>query len=454
MVRTLASVADAVRGELLGPDRSFGAVSTDTRQDVRGSLFVALQGPNFDGNDYIESAAEGGAAGALVSRPADTKLSQVAVADTQLAFVKMAKAWRNGFSLPIIAVTGSSGKTTVKSLTTAILSVDRKVCATEGNLNNAIGVPITLMRLSRDDAAAVIELGANHAGEIDFLADMVSPTVAIITNAGAAHLEGFGSVVGVAQAKGELLDHLDAECTAVLNADDDFFSLWRARALGSSIISFGIDSNADVCLTGALKFSASGSEFEIRLPDGSEIDVRLPLPGLHNVRNALAAAAATYAIGVEPQQIAAGLANVKAPSGRLTILAGRGGSRIIDDSYNANPGSVRAALDHLSLAGGTRIFVLGDMAELGADAPEMHRDIGRFAIGKCDRFIAIGELAKVAAAAFGPGAAVADSIEQARETIVPQLSLSTTVLVKASRSMRLERLVQMLQQSQMDDGAC
>jgi UDP-N-acetylmuramoyl-tripeptide--D-alanyl-D-alanine ligase len=446
MVRTLASVAQAVHGRLLGPDAHFGAVSTDTRQDVRGTLFVALTGGNFDGNDYLEAAAIGGAAGALVSRPGDVALSQIAVADTRKAFGQMARSWRSNFEIPVVAVTGSSGKTTVKSLIASILGSDGNVCATEGNLNNDVGVPITLMRLGPEHSSAVLELGANHAGEIDVLASLVQPTVAVITNAGAAHLEGFGSIAGVAAAKGELLDHLAPARAAILNADDAYFEQWRdrARTRGARIISFGFAADSDCTVVGEVESTADGSAFRMRLPDAAEVDVRLPLPGLHNVRNALAAAAASCALGISAAQIKRGLAQVQAVKGRLVALTGYRGARIIDDSYNANPSSVRAALDHLARLGGRRLFAFGDMGELGPDAEQLHREVGTYAIGRCDALFSIGPLAARAAESFGAGATVSSDIEHAAAVITPELGPGVSVLVKASRSMGLERLVQML----------
>jgi len=440
MVRTLAGVAAAVHGRLHGPDRRFGRVTTDTRDDVSGSLFVALRGENFDGNEFVARAAHGGAAGALVSRYADVSLSQVEVGDTRLAFGDMAKAWRDNFDVPVVAVTGSAGKTTARSLIAAILGYDRQICATEGNLNNDIGVPITIMRLSRGDTAAVFELGANHAGEIDYLARIVRPTVALITNAGSAHLEGFGSLDGVAAAKGEILDHLAADGTAVLNADDPYFSQWRARAGTRRVLRFGIEHESDCTAEGAIESYVGGSRFTMRLPDGERVKVGLPLPGTHNVRNALAAAACAHAVGIGARQISEALGNARPVSGRLRELPGFAGSRIIDDSYNANPASVRAALDYLAQLDGTRIFVFGDMGELGSDARELHREVGQYARMRCDRLVAIGPLAAEAAHAWGPDADSFDDVESAQRELRSQLNAHTTVLVKASRAMRLERL--------------
>jgi len=445
MARTLAAVAREASGRLVGADRSFGLVSTDTRSLVPGALFVAIPGDRFDGNDFVPEAQAKGAAGALVSRLAASELPQIEVRDSRRALGAMAHAWRASFSIPIVAVTGSSGKTTVKELVAAILGVSRSICVTQGNLNNDIGVPLTLMRLTDEHDAAVIELGANHLGEIDYLASLAQPTVGIITNAAAAHLEGFGSREGVCQGKGELLDHLPRAGTAVLNADDRFRSDWVARSRCEFTVTFGYAANADCRVLGEPHFMATGSEFRMRLPDGDEADVWLPLLGRQNVANALAAAAAAQAVGASTEDIVAGLARAAPVRGRLRAVPGHQGATIIDDSYNANPGSVRAALDHLARLSGLRILVFGNMAELGPTALELHREIGEYARGRCDQLIAIGELAGEAAHAFGAaGQRVAD-IDAARAALEPLLDVDVTVLVKGSRVMGLDRLVKTLE---------
>ena len=352
----------------------------------------------------MRDALEKGAAGALVSRAADLPLPQVEVRDTRRAFGTLARAWRASFAIPVVAVTGSSGKTTVKELVASILGVSRSVCVTQGNLNNDIGVPLTLMRLGEDHDALVAELGANHAGEIDYLASLVQPTVGIITNAGAAHLEGFGSLEGVAAAKGELLDHLPKAGTAVLNADDRFRAEWVARSPCELTVTFGFSRARRLHGDRRARVRYAGADFRMRLPDGEELDVRLPLLGRQNVANALAAAAAAEAVGVSSDDIVTGLGRAAAVRGRLKSLAGRGGATLVDDSYNANPGSVRAALDYLAVLSGTRILVLGDMAELGPEARALHREIGEYARGRCDALLTIGALASEAAAAYGAGA--------------------------------------------------
>ena len=445
MTRTLAAVARETHGRLVGADRAFGAVTTDTRALTAGALFVAIAGDRFDGNDFVGEAHKKGAAGALVSRMADLPLPQVQVDDTRHAFGDLAHAWRSTFDVPVVAVTGSSGKTTVKELIAAILSVSRSICVTQGNLNNDIGVPLTLMRLTAEHHALVAELGANHAGEIDYLARLVQPTVGVITNAAAAHLEGFGSLAGVAAAKGELLDHLPKAGTAVLNADDQFRADWVARSPCELTVTFGFAASADCTVLGEPRFDIGGADFTMRLPDGEQADVRLPLLGRQNVANALAAGAAAQAVGASVDDIVTGLERAAAVRGRLRALPGRGGALVVDDSYNANPGSVRAALDYLARLSGTRILVLGDMAELGAAARALHREIGEYARGKCDVLVTIGGLAAEAGDAFGPAAWKLADIDAARASLEPLLASGVTVLVKASRVMGLDRLVKALQ---------
>jgi UDP-N-acetylmuramoyl-tripeptide--D-alanyl-D-alanine ligase len=441
MSRRLSAVAREVEGRLIGADADFGSVGTDTRSLPAGALFVAIAGERFDGNDFLAAAAARGAAGALVSRTQDLELSQIVVADTRRAFGAMARAWRENFEIPVIAVTGSAGKTTVKELIAAILGTSRKICVTEGNLNNDIGVPLILMRLAADDEALVVELGANHAGEIANLGRLVEPTVAVITNAGAAHLEGFGSIAGVAAAKGELIDCLPADGVAVLNADDAFFGEWRRRAGARRVLSFGFAAGADVRLLGDVADVGDGTRFTIGMADGESIDILLPLPGRANCANALAAAAAASAAGASHDEIRRGLKSVRPVKGRLNRVRGQHGSTLIDDSYNANPSAARAALDYLSERPGTRIFVLGDMLELGPRARELHREVGEYARGRCDRLVTVGDLAAAAAEAFGGERARFADVDQAARALRAALGPDVTVLIKASRSMGLERLV-------------
>jgi UDP-N-acetylmuramoyl-tripeptide--D-alanyl-D-alanine ligase len=445
MQRTLGAVAREIKGTLVGADAPFGAVSTDSRTLAPGALFVAVAGDRFDGNDFVADAHAKGAAGALVSRRASSSLPQIEVRDTRRALGLMAKAWRTTFAVPVVAVTGSSGKTTVKELIAAILGVSRSICVTQGNMNNDVGVPLTMLTLTDEHDALVVELGASRAGEIDYLARLAQPTVAVITNAAPAHLEGFGSVAGVAAAKGELLDYLPRAGTAVVNADDPFRGDWLARAPCEDRVTFGFSRSADCRVVGQPEYGAVGSEFTLQLPDGDEVDVWLPLLGRQNVANALAAAAAAQAAGASAEDIGDGLAHAVPVRGRLRALAGIGGATLIDDSYNANPASVRAALDHLAAIGGRRILVLGNMAELGSAARELHREVGEYARGRCDLLFTIGDLASEAAVAFGAASRRMADIDAACAMLVPLLGDGVTVLIKGSRVMGLDQLVRTLE---------
>ena len=442
--RTLAAVARQVSGTLLGADAAFGRVSIDTRKLDPGALFVAIPGERFDGNDFVPDAHARSAAGAVVSRPSDVPLPQVRVHDTRGALSGMARGWRDNFPIPVVAVTGSNGKTTVKELIAGILGRSHEVCVTRGNLNNDLGVPLTLMELAEHHEVLVIELGANHAGEIAALSQLAGPTVGVITNAGAAHLEGFGSIDGVAQAKGELLDHLPAAGKAILNADDPYCSAWRSRASAGTVLTFGFDPSADCTVRGEVAEVSEGSAFTLVLPDGAPVELTLPLRGRHSVLNALAAAAASFAVGVSADEIHAGLSNARPVSGRLNRMRSLSGAAIIDDTYNANPNSARAALDYLRGCGGRRLFVLGDMAELGPDAAELHRQVGGYARDCCDTLFAIGELSREAAQAFGSGATSFTELSALRQALEPLLTGEATLLVKGSRVMGLDRLVDSL----------
>ncbi len=439
----LSDLAQRVGGRLQGKDVGFTRVITDSRQLSRGDLFVALKGENFDGHDYVRRAVNLGAAGVLVARPLDGVPAQVVVdseGGTLSALQAFAASWREDFSLPLIGVTGSVGKTTTKQMLAEILTALGPVLATEGNLNNHIGVPLTLCRLRAEHRAAVIEMGANHAGEIAALAALSRPRIGLVTLAGAAHLEGFGSLEGVAHAKGEMFVALGADDVAVINADDVYAPLWKQLAGATRVLSFGFDQSADIGAE-ALTLDQSGSRFNLRTPQGRAA-VTLALPGRHSIVNALAAAAAAVAAGVELDAIAAGL-------GRMRPVAGRGvwtqiaeGAAILDDTYNANPTSVRAALDVLAQRPGTRIAVLGDMGELGAGAAELHRSIGAEArkLG-LDSLYALGALSASTARGFGVGAEHFDSVDALAAALRPQLGPQVSVLVKGSRSARMERVV-------------
>jgi len=436
---TLAAAARVLNGTHHGPDRTFTGVSTDTRTLARDELFVALTGPNFDGHAFLDVAARRGAAGAIVARPDHAPLPTVHVQDTRLALGQLAAHWRRQFDIPVIAVTGSNGKTTVKNMIAAILNERGPTLATQGNLNNEIGVPLTLLRLKPGDRFAVIEMGMNHAGEIDTLTHLARPTVALVNNAAAAHLAGLGTVEAVARAKGEIYAGLDANGVAIVNADDEFADLWRHLAAPHRLVTFGLDRPADV--TADYTLDAEGSTIRLTTPQGG-ITMRLSLLGRHNVLNALAAGSAAQAAGASLADIRAGLEKLKAVSGRLEVKRGLNGARVLDDTYNANPGSLTAGIEVLRTASGERLLVLGDMGELGLTAEDIHRRVGELArrVG-IKRLYAVGELSRAAVEAFGEGAKHFASQEALVKDLRRDLHADTTVLVKGSRLMKMERVV-------------
>ncbi len=438
----LSDVGRRIGAVLHGEDRGFSRVVTDSRQLRPGDLFVALRGDHFDGHDYVQRAASLGAAGALVSHVVDGGGSQLLVeGDTLGALQAYAAIWRKEFALPVIGVTGSSGKTTTKQMLAAVFAQRGPVLATEGNLNNHIGVPLTLLRLRREHLTAVIEMGANHAGEIALLAALAQPGVGIITQAGDAHLEGFGSREGVAKAKGELFAVVAAgKGLSVINADDDYAPLWQQLAQGGKRLMFGFDATADVGAADVTPI-ATGIAFTLRTPEGAA-RVALNLPGRHNVMNALAAAAAGHALGLTPDQIATGLSQVQPVAGRLNRLRTPEGATLIDDSYNANPTSLKAAMALLGDAPGERRLVLGEMRELGPDAAAIHQQAGRDAqAAGIDRLYTLGKLPQLAAEAFGPNAHAFDDVDALVAALRKGLDEGVTVLVKGSRGARMERVV-------------
>ncbi len=436
---TLATAARVLNAPLHGNDVEFFGVSGDTRKLKPGDLYVALQGARFDGHAFLPEAEKAGAAAALISRPHATVLPNVRVNDTRLALGALAAYWRRQFSIPVIAVTGSNGKTTVKNMIAAILQETGPGLATLGNLNNDLGVPLTLLRLRAGDRYAVIEMGMNHAGEIDYLTRMAQPTIALVNNAAEAHLAGLGNVVNVARAKGEIFAGLDNNGVAVINADDAHAGLWRALAAPRQVLSFGLQHPADIA--GEFTPDAVSSLLRLRTPKG-ECELRLPLPGRHNVQNALAAAAAALAAGVELRAVAAGLQKLRHTSGRLEQKSGRNGARVWDDTYNANPASVAAGIEVLRVAAGERVLVIGDMGELGEAALEMHRRTGaRARAAGIDRLFGVGELSKAAVQAFGENGRHFPNQEALIAALNGMMHPNMTVLVKGSRMMQMERVV-------------
>lgn len=437
----LAETARLLGGALHGADAPFAGVSTDSRTVAAGELFVALRGPSFDGHDFLATARARGAAGALVEH-AQPSLPCVVVDDARRALGRLAGAWRARMEVDTVAITGSNGKTTVKEMVAAILAQDAPVLATRGNLNNDIGVPLTLARLDARHRRLVVEMGANHRGEIAALAALARPRVGVITLIAPAHLEGFGSIEGVARAKGELFEALPADGVAVVNADGSYQELWRALAGARERLRFGFDAAADVRVQH--RAGAGGSRIRLDTPHGA-LEARLRLAGRHNAANAAAATAAALAMGVSLECVRAGLESMRAVRGRLELRPGPRGARLLDDSYNANPDSLRVALEVLAGFPSPRWLVLGDMAELGAGAPELHREAGRLAraLG-ADRLLALGALAGLAADAFGAGGERFESRAALARALDAELGADATVLIKGSRSMAMERVVRAL----------
>jgi UDP-N-acetylmuramoyl-tripeptide--D-alanyl-D-alanine ligase len=462
---TLQDVAAATGGSLVGDEETgIRSVSTDSRTIGHGQLFIALSGANFDGHGYVAAARQRGACAALIAaerlaevQAANPELPLVAVADTRLALGDLAGWWRNRFTLPVIAVTGSNGKTTTKEMIASVLAAAveaeggiaaRGVLATQGNLNNDIGLPLTLLQLTADHRYAIIEMGMNHPGEIGYLTRIARPNVALVTNAQRAHLQGMGDLTAVAEEKGTIFDGLHGEGggIAVINADDPHASLWLAKNAQRRIITFALDHPAAV--RGQVQLHGLETVLTVVAPEG-EARLQLNLPGLHNARNALAAAAATLAAGISIDAVAAGLGGFAGVKGRLQQRAGQNGAVILDDTYNANPDSVRAGIDVLATTIGHTVLVLGDMGEIGDMSGQCHDEIGGYAKSQgIDKVFTFGEASAVAARNFGAGAQHFDQLDPLIAAVRKELSPTTTVLVKGSRFMRMERVADALAQEQ------
>ena len=438
---TLSEIAAAVGGRVVGPACSIRAVVTDSRTVTPGCLFVALRGERFDGHKFVGEAARQGAAAALIDRePEPGGLPAVLVPDARLALGRLAAYWRRQLKAKVVAITGSNGKTSVKEMTAHILSRAAACLATEGNLNNDIGVPLTVLRCLKSHRYAVVEMGMNRPGEIANLAAIVAPDVACVTNAGLAHLAGLGSVRAIAEEKGQVYAALSARGVAVVNADDQFADYWRGLAPGR-VVTYGLKAAADVSATYAL--GPAGSELMLKTPSApAPLPVTLAVLGRHNVVNALAAAAIAVALDIPGQTIREGLGAVRPVHGRLAAGPGYAGSCLIDDTYNANPDSARAALDVLAHASGERWFVLGDMAELGPDAARLHGAFGEAAAQSgIEHLLTFGDLASHASHSFGARARHYRDIEELIADLRPALHKGAVVLVKGSRSTRMERVV-------------
>ena len=466
----ISRAAEAIGATYTGRDAEFTAVNTDSRAIKAGDLFVALKGERFDGHAFVAQAAVAGAVAAIVETeglktedPAlSGKITLVFVDDTLKALGRLAAYWRRQFDIPVVALTGSNGKTTVKEMLASILReavavesraprAESSVLATRGNLNNHIGVPLTLLELRREHRYAVIEMGMNHAGEISYITHLAEPDVALITNAGVAHIENLGSADAIAEAKGEIFAGLKTNGTAVINADDSYAPRWRELAAGRRQLDFALDKEAAV--TASYRVRELDSEIVLNTPLGSA-RATVPAPGLHNVRNALAASAAATALAVSTATVAAGLARFGGVKGRLQRKHGVNGSTLIDDTYNANPDSLRAAIAVLVEARGTQLLVLGDMGELGGFAAALHAEAGTHARDAgVSRLLTLGEFSAHASAAFGAGARHFTRIEDLLAEIGSVLGPDVTMLVKGSRFMQMERVVKAFESARGPGGA-
>ena len=442
---TLREAAAWCGGEALGGDAVLAAVATDSRRPMPGALFVALRGETFDAHDFAAQAAAQGAAALLVARRLEVGLPQLLVADTQRALGDLAAGLAAGRATRVIGLTGSNGKTTVKTLTHSILARVGDCYANPGNRNNEIGLPLALLEQPEQARFGVYEMGAGAPGDIAYLARIARPSIGLVNNVAPAHLERMGSLLGVAQTKGAIYQALPRDGVAVVNADDAFAPLFMQYAAGRRTLRFGLEGSADVRAL-ELQLEPEHSRFLLATPDG-ESRVTLPLPGRHNVLNALAAASLALAAGATPDEIAAGLTQAERVPGRQTPHRLRNGALLIDDTYNANPGSVRAALATLALGSGEAWLVLGDMRELGGGGRHLHAEVGDAAReAGIRRLYTIGELSESAARAFGPGARHYDSqealIEALRhELVAPAALAEVRCLVKGSRGSRMDRVV-------------
>lgn len=449
---TLARIAAVTQGRILGGAQAaepvVNGLTTDTRAIAQGQLFVALAGERFDAHDFLAAAVQAGAAGLLVSdeQRLPAGVPAVLVADTRLALGQLAAAWRAQFTLPLIAVTGSNGKTTTKEMIASILETayPGAVLATRGNFNNDIGLPLTLLGLHACHRAAVVEMGMNQPGEIAYLTQLARPTVALVNNAQRAHLQGMGDLAEIAREKGSIFTGLAAAGVAVFNADDAQSAVWQAQvdAAGQRPLRFAVNQPAEVRGT----LTQQGLDFLLALqtPAG-EAQLVLPVPGRHNAVNALAATAACLAAGIALPQVVAGLQSFRGVKGRLQRRQGQQGAQILDDTYNANPDSVRAGIDVLASTIGKKILVLGDMGEIGEGSHQCHDEIGGYAKSQgVDRLYALGEASAQAVRNFGEGGRHFCNIDKLIAAVQKELAADTTVLVKGSRFMRMERVADAL----------
>jgi UDP-N-acetylmuramoyl-tripeptide--D-alanyl-D-alanine ligase len=441
----LSTAARAIGARLIGDNTSFRRVTTDSRDVRDGDLFVGIRGDRFDGQAFAEQALQTGAVAAVVADAGAVKTAGarlLVVTDARIALGQLAAYWRSRFPTLVVGITGSNGKTTVKELLASILrqpAGEDGVLATVGNLNNDIGMPLTLLSMREAHRYAVIEMGMNHLGEIAYLSRIARPNVALINNAGSAHIGELGSLEAIARAKGEIFDGLDKAGIAIINSDDAQADYWRGLARGKKVVDFGLDRKAAV--SARYELTSAGSLITIQTPEET-IVATLNVPGLHNVRNALAAATAAYALGVSAEAITAGLGAYRGVKGRLQAKRMASGAAVIDDTYNANPDSMKAAISVLAARPGMKLFVMGDMGELGPGAESMHVAVGEFArLAGIDRMYALGDMSAAATRAFGANGRHFDAVEALAAAVREDAGANATVLVKGSRFMRMERVV-------------
>ncbi len=436
----LSEAAKIMKGELKGQDAYFFGAASDTRKLKPGELFFAWKGDRFDAHDYLESAELKGAICAVVERfIPSAEIAQIVVKDSQKALGRIAKEWRRSWKGTMIALTGSNGKTTLKEMVTSILSVNHEVLATEGNYNNHVGCPLMLLRLNKHHTHAVIEMGASHPKEIEYLTKIVQPDIAILNNAGACHLEGFGSLEGVAKAKAEIFLGLPETGTAIINADDQFVDYWRSSVAEFKTYTFGIDHSADVMATAI----EGNHQFTLAIaPQKKKSNITLQLLGRHNILNALAASAAATAAGESIETIKTGLESLAPVKGRLQVVKIKENVQLINDAYNANPNSLKAGID--ACTAGNRWLVLGDMRELGADEVSIHDECGAYAkAAGFSELFALGELTKHAVTGFGDGAKSYENHEALLTVLAEKIdayedSTLLTILLKGSNSMNMQ----------------
>ncbi|OCQ20216.1 UDP-N-acetylmuramoyl-tripeptide--D-alanyl-D-alanine ligase [Pseudoalteromonas luteoviolacea] len=437
-------LAEVLEAPFSGQNLAVANINTDTRTITNDEVFLALQGANFDGHKFVAEAKEKGAIAAIVSRPVDVDIVQFVVPDTRIALGKLGQKVIQQVAPKTVAITGSVGKTTVKEMAAAILSRRGKVLATKGNFNNDIGVPLTLLRLSEDDEYAVIELGANHIGEIAYTSGLTNPDVAVVCNVAPSHLEGFGSIEGIGQAKGEIFGGLKADGVAVINQDSDFADMWVDGLTTQSIKRFSMQDQHDVWADD-VKLDDTGKAEFLLCTDTSSVPVKLALPGKHNVMNAVIAASITMPLGASLEDVATALQNMDVVKGRVNVIDVSPNLRVVDDTYNANVRSVKAAIELLKEMPGTRILALGDMAELGEEARAYHQEVGEYAQQHdIDALFSLGVLSRYASEIFEQPNRHFSTREHMLEALfefIGQDSKRCTVLVKGSRSARMELLV-------------